>query len=238
MALLSPLLEKLVLSGEAKFKTSVVGQSGHAVLSSTRDKLIIIVEFDYQNFIDALDPEDTDQLLQRSVHQLQFRSKKSANHFIIREPMHFIGGGGGGQVSSSGTYQKETFLIHDSNVEISIVAMPTTIGAVNTTGVSNADLGSQAPPLGYGSGAGGVLSTTNYEDGAGEFEYLPQTRGFGVFAAASPFPVSQLLLPVTSVTALLPTNNGLALGMRTFPIVNVSYIEINRELADKVFSSS
>lgn len=240
MALLSPLLEELVLHGKAKLKTTVVGQSGHSVIDASKDTLVIIVEFDYQHFTDVGNPSDSNEVLSRSVHQLQFRSTKSANHFIIREPLSLVPNPAfvTDFLQANGSYKKETFLIHTGNIEISIVAVPSTLGSVSAVGVSPPDLGSQQPPLGYGSGAAGVLSTVSYEDGSSLSEYVPLTRKSTPFTTAAPFKVSQFLVPIIGATSLFTTLSTEEIGNRMYPIVNITYVEILRSLATKLFSTS
>ena len=239
MALLSPLLEKLVLSGQAVLKTNVIGHSGHSVLEVSKNSLIIIVEFDYQNFVDYEDPDDLSNVVERSVHQLQFRSPKSSNHFIIREPLNTLGVTMPSQINNvNGTYRKETFLIHEGNVEISIVLVPSPAGGANLLGTAPSELGAQQPPLGYGTGATAILSTIGYIDGVFANEYVPLTRKFTPFTFGVFFNTSQFLAPVNPFTALEPTFTGSNVGARSYPIVNVTYVEILRSLADKIFSTS
>ena len=112
-------------------------------------------------------PSDSNEVLSRSVHQLQFRSTKSANHFIIREPLSVVPNPelpADEFLQANGSYKKETFLIHSGNIEISIVAVPSTLGNTSSVGVSPPDLGSQQPPLGSGSGHAGVPAKFNYDD--------------------------------------------------------------------------
>lgn len=237
MALLSPLLEQLVLSGKAKLKTNVVGKSGQSVLQVAKDRLIIIVEFDYQNFIDYVDPTDQDMILDRSVHQLSFKSKKSKNHFIIRDQLNTLGVNTPTQINNvNGYYRKETFLIHTGNVIVQIVtALPTT-GVLSVAGHAPGQLGPEEPPLGYGT-ATPILQTVNESDALASTQYDPLTVDFTPFTLATPFNVSQLLIPVTAESALKPTFDGPA-GQRSYPIVNVTYVELLRSLATKLFSTS
>jgi len=242
MALLSPLLEKLVLSGEAVLRTTVVGHSGHAVVDIAKDKLIIVIEFDYQHFVDYTNPFELSTVIEESVHQIQFTSTKSKNHFIIREPLNTLGENTLFQMTNAnGTYKKETFLIHEGTLEVNIIRVPGTIGSTSVVGASPPDLGAEQPPLGYGSGAAAVLSTTNYLGpffGLFSSEYVPLTRKFTPFAFPLTFNTSQLLEPVNILTALNTTRSVDNFGVRGYPIVNITYVEILRSLATKVFSTS
>lgn len=237
MALLSPLLEKLVLSGKAKLKTTVIGHSGHAIISATEDKLIIIIEFDYQHFVDFPGSGTLAEFIERSVHQLQFSSPKSHNHFIIREPLNSIDGGM--NTNTNGAYKKETFLIHDNIIHVNIVLVPSPLGGGSVGGQPIANSGTQQPPLGYGTGATGITQTESYSDVTALWEYLPLTEQFSPTGFTGfPFNVSQFLVPVQVATALNPTNDSNIRATRSYPIVNITYVEILRTLASEIFSTS
>jgi len=239
MAVLSPLLEKLVLTEKASLRTTVVGKSGQAVIPVGADRTVIIVEFDYQHFIDFVDPDNLNQILSRSVHQLSFKSKKSRNHFIIRDNLQTLEMPGPTFVTTvNGYYRKETFLVHNDRIIVQIVGAPFTTGTISTPGAAPANVGTEQPPLGYGFGAFAIPQTVNEEDFPNTYEYSPLTVANIPFISTSRFKTSQLLFPVSGVTALNPTFNVDEKGQRTYPIVNITYVEINRSLSGTLFSSS
>jgi len=239
MALLSPRLETLVLCGEASLRTLTVGRSGLSVLRVPQDRTFIIVEFDYQHFIDFTDVEDLDEVLSRSVHQLSFKSGKSVNLFVIRDSLNIVNFMGqlGTRPSVSGDYHKETYLIHNEDIQIQIISAPPVVGTVSTAGVSPKDLNPLNPPNGYGTGASGIVQTVNEEYPGGIGEYLPESKKYTAPVAATPFLTSEQAFPVDVVTALNPTNTVDEFGQRSYPIVNISYVDIRRNIAEELASS-
>lgn len=86
--MLTPNLEKLILDGKAKFRTFVCGQSGSNLLPISEGTWIIITGFTYCNFSDPDLPFSVvpfNAYVDRSVHQIRFRSSKSNNHYIVKD---------------------------------------------------------------------------------------------------------------------------------------------------------
>lgn len=86
--MLTPYLEKLIHQGKAKFRTYVCGLSGSNVLPVSENSWAIITGFTYYNFSDPAFPilaSDFDAYVERSLHQLRFRSSFSNNHYVIKD---------------------------------------------------------------------------------------------------------------------------------------------------------
>jgi len=233
-------LERLILCEDAVFKTAAIGQSGVSVIPVPEKVFIVIINFTYFGFIDFTDPTNVEANMNRSVHQLNFESPKSQNHFIIRDDTFtqlFAPSTNVSQVS--GHYQEENlYLIHEADVKVEIVAAPQVAGSVSTAAIAPQSLKPPDPPKSYGSDpVDAIAATANYVDGAGSSEYIPLTKKFTTPLGATPFLVSQNRFPVTLATVLNPTFNGSSMGQRSYPIVNIGYVQVRRQLGAELLST-
>jgi len=237
-------LEKLVLCQKAFSKTISLGRSGQLVIPIGQDKTAIIYHFDYFNFIDFTDPLDLDQLRSRSVHQVIFHTDKSTNNFIIKDDLSItmIEGPGGLQVNEAnvtGYYAKDCYLIHDTNIVVSISVAPPVVGTISAPGSPPPEVKPEVVPGGYGSAPPTAIpQTTNELFPLATGEILALSRKFGTTSLPTAFPVGSLRYPINLTTALNPTFSLTEEGQRSYPILNIDYVEINKNVADELFSSS
>jgi len=237
-------LEKLVLCQKAFSKTITIGRSGQLVIPVAEDSTVIIWNFDYMHFIDVLDFEDMDEVFSRSVHQVQFRSEKSNNNFIIRDDVTIteITGPGGLAINEAnvvGHYLKDVYLIHSGNIVVTISVAPPLVGTVTAVGSPPNRLKPQSPPLGYGSDAPtAIVQTTNEIYPAATGEVIALSTKFGVSSIPTPMPSGDLRYPIGLATALNPTHITSEQGQRSYPILNINYVELPRNVAEDLFSST
>jgi len=236
-------LEKLVLCQKAFSKTITLGRSGQLVIPVAEDSTIIIWNFDYQNFLDVVDFENMDEVFARSVHQVIFRSPKSLNNFIIRDDVNFseITGPGGftiNEANVTGHYSKDVYLIHSENIIVTISAAPPLLGTAAVGGSPPNLLKPENPPRGYGSAAGAIPQTLNEIYPGLTGEVIALSDKFGASSAGTPFPSGDLRYPINASTALKPTHITSEQGQRSYPILNINYVEIARNVAEQLFSSS
>lgn len=88
--MLTTYLEELIHKGKAKFRTYVCGLSGSNVLPVSENSWVIITGFTYYNFSDPALPisgSEFDAYVDRSLHQLRFRSSFSNNHYVIKDDL-------------------------------------------------------------------------------------------------------------------------------------------------------
>lgn len=237
-------LERLVLCQKAMSKSVSLGRSGQMVIPVKDDKTVIIYHFDYFHFLDVTDSTDIEQCLARSVHQVIFYTRKSTNNFVIRDNLQLttILDGAGVLVTScnvEGYYSKDTYLIHDKDVIVSVSVAPPAVGTAIAPGSPPRRLTPEEPPNGYGSDPATAIPQTineGYAGGIGEIVEL--SRKFGASSGATPYPVSNFRMPIVAATALNPTFVLNEFGQRSYPILNVDYVEINRNVAEDLFSTS
>lgn len=232
-------LERLILCEKAVFKTVAVGRSGVCVLPVEEKRFIVITNFTYFNFIDFTSPDDIFANLDRSVHQLNFSSPKSQNHFIIRDDLHIITGPGPVELTCPhGHYAEENlYLVHESDVTVEIIAAPEVAATVSTGGIPPNRLKTPDPPVSYGTDPATAIPSTISEAFGATGEYQPLTRKFSPPSALTPFLVGSLRYPVNAATALNPTFTGNGSGQRSYPIVNIGYVEVRRQLGAELLST-
>lgn len=237
-------LEKLVLCQKAMSKTISLGRSGQLVIPIKPEKTVVIYHFDYFGFIDFTDPEDLDEVRDRSVHQVIFRTEKSVNNFIVRDDLQvsMISGPGGltvNEANVTGHYSKDCYLIHEEDIVVSISVAPPIVGTASGLGVPPNRLKPESPSSGYGSDPATAIPQTVtelYPLAIGEMIAL--SRKFGTSSLPTTFPTGNLRYPIVAATALNPTFIATSEGQRSYPILNIDYVEINKNVASEIFSSS
>lgn len=183
-----------------------------------------------------------ENVIANSTHQLEFRSEKSSNHYVIREDVEItnfapITGSPGLFYNVRGMYHRDCYLVHTEPVQIDIIKVPTP--DTWTVDYGRLDQRSQEAslPRGYGQDPGGLNTVRQATFSVGE-RYKPLTPGFtGTLAGASQ---DQLKFNVAlgreledpSIPLIQDISNG-----RNYPIVNVGYVLINQDYNDYVKSS-
>lgn len=225
-------LESWIQKGKAEFKTFCFGGSGVGTIPIPKNKFIIITDFDYFYFSDFVDFPDT---LSRTVFQVQFRSQKSTNHFIIRNDVIPIGNPPDIALLAIGYFKKDTYMVHEGNVQLDIVNVPDTETWV-TTYSTLPSVSNEAPqPVGYGVLAAGQPATRRIDFSATE-NYLPLTKLRDDIPAGN-FYREQFKVDVNAANKLNPVNADPTIGNYSYPIMNISYVEFNMNLNQFVQSS-
>ena len=223
-------LERAIQSGIASYKTFAVGGSGVGTIPVPKNKFIIIIDFDWFSFTDAADlsPEE---LMTRIVYQVEFRSSKSQNHFIIRNSGSIIGGATFQHLFQS--FHKDVYLVHTENVQIDIVNVPAPdTWALNYSPLPNKS--QETPtPTGYGVGAEPAVRKITF---SGTEDYLPLTRKRDDLAATNYR--EQFRVDVNPANKLNPPLADATIGNFTYPVMNVSYVEFDVPWNEFVKSSN
>lgn len=124
--MITPTLEKLILSGNATYNTFVVGGTEKHILNVKPNRFIIITKLIYYNSVNTdhviSDTQWNTFSTRKSNTQLKVLSEKSCNHFVFRNNYNLIP-----RNTTSPTYiiiplgnvSVDTYLIHESDVSFS-----------------------------------------------------------------------------------------------------------------------
>lgn len=191
---------------------------------------------------EELKPED---ILDRSVHQLEFKSMKSRNHYIIRDDVFLTVSDGRFSLNCVGKFHRDIYLVHTSNVQINILNVPPVSSWVTNYSQLPAKSQEFPPPSGYGQGAVGfpAVRETIFDSAGGTQQYINLTQ-FRDDLPAIPgqnrneFKVDVNLLNILGdPTAGGPINSFFFNGP-LYPILNVGYVLVNMNYNDFVSSSN
>lgn len=119
--MLTPHLEKLILSGKASYKTFVAGGAEKSVLNVYNDRYIIITDITYFSacpfYFNAPVSVQEDEFKKNILTQLKVKSEKSNNVFVFRNSlMPAFQGGTRLWFTPNGSTKLDTYLVHESNV--------------------------------------------------------------------------------------------------------------------------
>jgi len=124
--MLTPHLEKLILSGRAVYRTFVAGNTNRHILPVGSDRFIIVTDLTFFNFAPKETFVDLDGLKQvfqeNSLFQVRIKSYKSENTFVFRNSFQITKDSQGNQheytINSQGSTQLNTYLVHTNDVAI------------------------------------------------------------------------------------------------------------------------
>lgn len=173
--------------------------------------------------------------LAKSVHQLQFRSAKSIDKYIIRETLGlliFPNDTVPFTVTPNGYYHKDCYLVHTSNVEINILTVPP-VSEWEIT-VDKLPLKSNEPPqpLGYGQTASGLNAVRQivFDNALQTQQYFPLTNKRDDLNLIPGQYREQFKVDANEKNKLNPPvpqgEDTLVVG-KNYPIVNVAYVQVD-----------
>jgi len=236
-------LLKLIDEGTAKSKTAVIGWSGSNILQVPDGCYIVITNFKYFYFIpyvgvdmSALSLTDMrDKLIKHSVQQIRFKSVKSNNHFVIRCPFELSKDSAGGNVikwKTGGYADFGTYLVHESDVSISICTCPDLTLLDNEYEIAPQGTNKSEAPCDYGvDGSTFAFPAVQKVDNDvfNGFVNLPLTSKYTP-VVADRYNFCGMELPVDHFTSLenwqTNTVSKKLSQYLNFPIVNIQYVEI------------
>jgi len=123
--MLTPILEKLVLSGNATYNTFVVGGTQKHILNVPDNRFIIITSIIYQSGLNSNTfqynrTQLNTYLENNSNTQLKVLSNKSVNNFVFRNSLNLsVITSDDFLVFPSGSTKVDTYLVHESDVSFS-----------------------------------------------------------------------------------------------------------------------
>jgi len=159
--MLTPILEKLILSGKAAYKTFVAGGTQKHILSVPNDRFIIITDLVYFSNINTPKGEqffhlDFDMFTKLNVKlntQVKIFSEKSNNSFVFRNSFTAYPHSGNAEPDfwvfpTHAPVKLDTYLIHTKDVSLTF----SWVGdqSAVTTAISRADVPAYPPPYDYG----------------------------------------------------------------------------------------
>ena len=227
--MVTPHLEKLILSGKASYNTFVIGGSEKQVLNVSNDRFIIITDLTYFSQLNlpdrisnlGLSETGLNSLMKRLNTQLRVFSRKSNNTFLFRNQINVTANlsGTSHDVFPIGSVKLDTFLIHDQDV--SFTWCKNDVNTALVTAFSPAKSVGQSPPFDYGlEGQDNVIPVSIVRGGV-----LPlniQTVPAGNTALnLSTSGALEFIFPVNNTTQLTNLDNEVS-----YPILNVGYVEI------------
>lgn len=189
-----------------------------------------------------------DNINANSTHQLEFRSTKSRNHFIIRENVQideFLAINEEGEAIENilsynvrGFYHRDTYLVHTESVQINVIKVPPPSSWVGSTYLPPSPRSQEfSQPVGYGQTISPVLIPTMrqavfvpgeaYDPLTKQFEDLPGVAQDQL--KLNVIPGRELVDPTLPATG---TSND-----RNYPVINIGYVLVNKEYNDFVKSS-
>lgn len=228
--MITPKLENMIHEGIASARTFVCGFGGSNVLEVPEGKYIVIHNIIYMPFYDAPEIYHSNQqdleILTRINKQIELRSQKTDNHFIVRDSGLFV------QVPLS----IDTYLVHFSDVAVTLLHVPQIAPMSYVDGNLPITSTILEKPLGYGN----LDSTKQVHIYPPDMQYVPENAEN---AGVTPEPSyrKQFKLDHTINTALQLMGSVAPSGYlldRAFPIVNIQYVLINKTATDKIQASS
>ena len=228
--MITPALEKLILTGNASYNTFVIGGSEKSILNVSNNRFIIITDITYfhqvnlpDNSNNVLSEENLQILLDDRLNtQLRIFSKKSNNLFLFRNLINITSDGHAGTfwVTCNGQTHLSTYLVHDQDVSFSFCTAGKQGVLVSATSPSKS-IGFP-PPFDYGlngqTGALSVAKETRFAGGqstksipaGNKYENLPPKHSF------------EFMRDYVNSSKLQNLENASA-----YPVVLVGYVEIN-----------
>jgi len=239
-------LVKAINCGDASYKTWSFGYSSSGFLPVRGDTYIVIIGFRFWHFIDLFteDLEDISEVWLRSVKQIRFRSKKSNSKFIIRQPIRTISLPIPPPFNVifdtwGSTSYDNLYLLHEENVAIDVINSPQEL--VNLLSASRAISATEKPrsPASFGTEATApevTAFTQQYVLGGGgtsdTMEIFPLGKDLTdplFLPPLTPNAADQIEYPVNDFSQSSIVELGLGRASRMVPIVDIQYVEINKE---------
>jgi len=235
--MITPFLEKLILTGKASYHTYVVGGSEKVILNVPETHYIIITGFHYNYAAKGkgldFDVDDIEALQNKFNTQMKIFSAKSSNTYTFRDAIIIVpvaGMPGTAVVTPQGGIHLDSYLIHDSDVSFTF----TNVGDIATAvaAISDASVIANPPPSDYGhDGQPGALAvrevTAFITSSSGNDLAAPGGKEALLKAPITASTRLELISPVDIANRYLDLDSSLA-----YPIVNVEYVSIQGILSD------
>jgi hypothetical protein len=227
--MLTPHLEKLILSGRAVYRTFVAGNTNRHILPVGSDRFIIITDLTWFSFMppktNQLSLIELTQIKERlSLFQVRIKSYKSENSFVFRNQF-FVNvdesttPGTVYTVSGGNNTQQNVYLVHTNDVAI-IFTLHETKTTINNLSVMDAR-GVGFPRVSdYGKeGLKDPIQTLNSTIGTTGANYTP---GGQIYTTPGQINYAEFTPPVDATTDPI----GLCNSPASTPLLQIGYVEI------------
>jgi hypothetical protein len=223
--MLTPTLEKLILSGNATYNTFSVGGTSKHILNVPSNRFIIITGITYQHSFNSdsngwLLDDLLKKLAKNMLTQLKVFSSKSTNNFVFRNNINIsVTGPGEGIALPMGSTKIDCYLIHESDVAFSFCPggeiKPVISGLTSYNSVG------YRPPYDYGKeGMDGAIVVALTIDTNSDIvdEFLNTVGGTDDLNLTTGSNVLELTFPVL--------NEEIFKEPWAYPIASVEYVEV------------
>jgi len=220
--MITPILEKWILSGRAFYKTAVVGGSKTTV-DIENDRFIIITGIHFLGY-----QSTTFNIGRDTVTQLSIYGEKGFNHYMFANTRlatteywdSTAGASRTANVKTAISQPKiDCYILHTTQVGFSFLTSGAVLPTVGTNGVASGNNPGLEPPIDYGkdgqTGALNVDLTINMNPTL-NCDLVPRYTGVGVGTNIS----RQIQLPAVAATTPVSANNAY------MPIANIDYVEV------------
>jgi len=231
-------LERCILAGKATYKHVVVGQSGFGIIKVPSDGFIVIIEIVAECFADVNNGNFDDYLdiTNNSTHQIVFKNNEAEVNYIVRADLNVnraqLGGGPTNFANAFGHRTFHPYLVMKRNVRVNISRAPDVTGLAPVNAAPEGATQVKTPPLEYG----GLASQPMIMEDA-TYSNVLQTSELNASPIGSASAFNNLRWPVDANTALNPITTTRAWGQRSYPIVNVGYVEFRNAAPDNILPS-
>jgi hypothetical protein len=220
--MITPILEKLILSGRAFYKTAVVGGS-KTTIDIENDRFIIITGIHFLGYMGV-----STTIARDTITQLSIYGEKGFNHYIfanVRQSTteYWDSTAGAARIANVKTAisqpKIDSYLLHTTSVGFSFLVNGGASPTVASNGVASGNNPGFEPPIDYGKdGQTGALNVDLQINLNASLlcDLVPRYTGLGVGANIS----EQLQLPATAATTPTSAANSY------MPIANIDYVEV------------
>lgn len=233
--MLTPLLERLILSGKGQYKTYIAASQKN-VINVPKDHFIIITAFSHFPFlpVDQLEPDPNAVLLQL-VTQMKVFSDKSYTNYVIRNNIARTIGFNAttGELipvwNTGSPYQENVYLVHETDVSISF-SKTLRAPAAAVSGIAPAGAPAKPTPADYGrNGFAGSIAVSLEKVTGVNSAFRPLAK-FTPPSAVATNNLENLEFPINATTAL--TDADIQKGVLTYPLCIFQYVEVNGRITD------
>jgi len=231
-------LEKMIWEGKGVYKHAVLGGSSTSVLTVARTAPIVIYEIICYHFINS--QTGLDSAARRLISQMEFRQVESSvgTHFMLKSDLNhektFNGLVDG--TFSSGHTTFHPYLIFNNDVVVSFLRNPVLPWTLTTGTTDSIELNALKVPNGPSPSKGQAMASNILEL---DYNDVLPTSNVPVDVKYRPGGVpatyNGLKFPYNDDTLLdNQLESGATEALNTYPIVNISYVQMREALTSKI----
>lgn len=232
--MLTPFLEKLILTGKAQSKTYIAASQKN-VLPVKENQFVIIHHFSHFPFVPVdINEPNPNVITAQLVTQMKVFSEKSNTNYVVRNDISRTIGFNAttGELipvwNTGQPYQEDVYLVHENDVSISFSKTRTPAAAVSA--IAPAKAPAYPPPADYGrNGFAGSFAVATEKVIGINAAWRPLGKYTSPSAVAT-INSENLEFPINVATIL--TDADIQKGVLTYPLCIFQYIEVQGRPAD------